>query len=772
MGRCCTVAPRTAPQQPPTARYQPLPEAGQTPLRPSSQLQIHVRAAGPWSCILGAVSTTVTKLREPGDRSIERPGPPRWLRILLPAAMLIAWLAIGAVGGPYQAKLAEVQQNDSAAFLPANAEATEAAELQKRFIEQESLPAVIVFERTSGITEADLAAVQERAAAVAGLPGVEPGTTPPIPSTKDDQALQLIVPLTFSDPEQANTTIADLQRVVRQDLPDGLQVYLTGPAGLIADFTEAFGDLDGLLLGVAALVVAIILLIVYRSPILPLLVLACAGLALPAAVFVVYLLADSGALTLNGQSQGILFILVFGAATDYALLLVARYREELGRTRAPWEAMRVAWRASLAPITASAGTVIIGLLCLLFSDLNSNKGLGPVGAVGIGASLVASLTFLPAALLLFGRAAFWPFRPKVSSAAGTEQRGIWARVAAAVDRRPRAIWLVTAAALLAAAAFVPQLRTSGVSNEDLFLTEVDSVTGQQVLARHFDAGSGSPTVIIARAEAAPEVVAAARDVDGVAKVVVTQATPSVTGQPPAGELKIVDGLVEINATLSDPVDSDAAKATVARLRDAVHSVLGADAKVGGQTAVQMDVIATSAHDLRTIPPIVLIVIFVILALLLRALLAPVLLIATVVLSFATTLGVSALVFNHVFDFPNSDPSTPLFAFVFLVALGIDYNIFLMTRVREEALSLGTRAGTLRGLTVTGGVITSAGVVLAATFGALAVLPILFLAQTAFLVAFGVLLDTLVVRSLLVPALTVDVGRLVWWPSRLSDRDGG
>jgi RND superfamily putative drug exporter len=718
-----------------------------------------------------SVSTTVTKVRRPHDRTTQRPGPPRWLRILLPAALLIAWLAIGSVGGPYQEKLGEVQRNDSLSFLPASAEATEASELQKRFIAGEVLPAVIVFERTSGITEADMAAVQERAAALTWLPGVQPGGTPPIPSTKDNQALQLIVPLKYIDPEQATEANAELGRVIRQDLPGGLKVYLTGPAGQIADFGEAFGDIDGMLLGVTALVVAVILLIVYRSPILPVLVLVSAGLALSAAVIAVYQLAHSGTLTLNGQSQGILFILVFGAATDYALLLVARYREELHSMPTAWEAMWTAWRASVAPIAVSAGTVVIGLLCLLLSDLNPNKGLGPVGAIGIGASLVASMTFLPAALVLFGRAAFWPFRPAMGNA-GTEKRGIWARVAAAVDRRPRAIWLATAAALLAAAAFVPQLRASGISSQDLFLTEVESVTGQEVLARHFDGDSGAPAVIIARADAAPRVVATARAVEGVARVAVTPATPALPGQAPATRPKIVDGLVEISATLSDPAGSDAAEATVTRLRDAVHAVPGGQAKVGGATAVQMDINAASARDLRTIPPIVLAVIFVILVLLLRAVLAPALLIATVVLSFAATLGVAALMFNYVFDFPGSDPVTPLFAFVFLVALGIDYNIFLMTRVREETESLGTWAGTLRGLTVTGGVITSAGVVLAATFGALAVLPILFLAQIAFLVAFGVLLDTLVVRSLLVPALTIDIGQRVWWPSRLASREGG
>jgi RND superfamily putative drug exporter len=689
------------------------------------------------------VPTAVADIGSQGDR------PRRWLRITLPALLLIGWLAVGAIGGPYQGRLSEVQRNDNAAFLPASAEGTQVAEIQKRFAEADLLPAVIVYERVEGITPADLGAVGRRADAVTGVPTVQPGITPPIPSV-DGKALLLVVPLSATDPERALTAVNELKDVAKRDLPAGLTGYVTGPGGLIADFSEAFADIDGLLLVVAGSMVAVILLVVYRSPLLPLVVLLSAGLALSLAVFAVYQLADSDTLTLNGQSQGILFILVFGAATDYALLLVARFREELRRLPTVWRAMRVAWRAAVEPITASAATVILGLLCLLLSDLNSNKGLGPVAAIGVAASLLASMTFLPAVLVLLGRAAFWPFRPALGSR-GAEERGLWAGVSAAVGRRPRLIWLVTAAGLLACAAFLPQFRAAGITQADLFLTPVESVAGQEVLARHYPAGAGSPAVVVAKAERGDQVQAAVRADPGVAEVTVNP--------------RIADGYTEINATLRDPADSAAAEDTVRRLRAQVHAIDGAEAKVGGQTAINIDVRDTSARDLRVIIPVVLVVIFFVLALLLRALLAPLLLIATVVLSFAATLGVAALVFNHVLDFAGADPAVPLFAFVFLVALGIDYNIFLMTRVREEAQTLGTVQGTLRGLAVTGGVITSAGVVLAATFGALSVLPLLFLAQIAFLVAFGVLLDTLVVRSLLVPALTVDIGRRVWWPAR-------
>ncbi|QQQ73600.1 MMPL family transporter [Saccharothrix sp. 6-C] len=660
----------------------------------------------------------------------------RWL---LPALVAVAWLALGGFSGPFAGKLSEVAVNDSTAFLPSSAEATKVAEQVKAFGDARGLPAVVVAERASGLTQADRDYLGGR-----DFPGE---ASPVIPSPRDDQAAQVVVAVDPGDPAGA---VEDIRAKVA-DPPDGLTVLVTGPAAQVADLKEAFGGIDGLLLLVAGAVVALILVLVYRSPLLPLVVLLSGVFALGLASLAVYLLADGDVIDLNGQSQGILFILVFGAATDYALLLVSRFREELRDTEDRYQAMRVAWRATVEPIAASAGTVVLGVLCLLFSDLNSNKGLGPVAAIGIGAALLASVTFLPAVLVLLGRSAFWPLRPKLGSP-HPEASGLWARVARMISARPRATWVLTAVVLLAGVAFVPQLKASGTAQSDVFLTEVDSVAGQEVLSRHFPGGSGAPTVVLARAGQAEAVTRAAADVDGVSDV------------RPAGE---ASGLVRLDVVLDDPADSEAAITTVQRLRDAVRAVPDADAKVGGPTATQLDTQTTSERDRLVIIPIVLLVIFLVLALLLRSLLAPLLLIATVVLSFAATMGVAALVFNGLFDFPGADPVVPLFGFVFLVALGIDYNIFLMTRVREESAELGTRAGVLRGLTITGGVITSAGVVLAATFSALAVLPILFLAQIAFIVAFGVLLDTFVVRSLLVPALAVDVGKRIWWPSRLA-----
>ncbi|MFD9699822.1 MMPL family transporter [Lentzea sp. NPDC059081] len=655
---------------------------------------------------------------------------------VLAGVLLVVWLALGGFTGPYAGKLSEVAENDSSAFLPNSAESTQVAELQKKFQRENAIPAIIVVERQGGLTDEDK---KYLAGEVEGFQA-----SPVIPAPNDNQAAQVVVLL---DPaKDVKDSVFELRDGTR-GAPQGLTVLVTGPAAQVADLVEAFGGIDGLLLIVAGAVVALILLVVYRSPLLPVVVLVSAVFALGLASFVVYLLAKNDVLALNGQSQGILSILVFGAATDYALLLVSRFREELRDTQDRFAAIRTAWRGTVEPIAASAGTVILGVLCLLFSDLDSNKGLGPVAAIGIGAALLTTMTFLPATLALLGRGAFWPFSPKFGSP-HPETKGLWGRVATFVRNQPRKIWVVTTLVLLVGAAFLPQLKASGTAQSDVFLTEVESVAGQEVLSRHFPGGTGSPTVIIAAEGRTAEVLEKSK-VDGVADV-----RPSGTAE----------GLVRIEATLKDAPDSDAAVATVERLRAAVDGIDGT--KVGGQTATLLDTRTTSEHDRLLIIPIVLVVIFLVLALLLRSLLAPLLLIATVVLSFAATMGVSALVFNHVFDFPGADPVVPLFGFVFLVALGIDYNIFLMTRVREETRELGTVDGTIRGLSLTGGVITSAGVVLAATFAALAVLPILFLTQIAFIVAFGVLLDTLLVRSLLVPALSVDIGGRIWWPSKL------
>jgi RND superfamily putative drug exporter len=683
------------------------------------------------------------------------------LRWLLPALVLLLWLGAAGPLGSLSGQLTSLQENDTAAFLPDSAESTRVAELQQGFSPTESIPAVLLWESTGGpLDQRTLATIGERvqeAARVAEEAGALAGQpTPPIPS-EDGEAVQALLPIA---PEVGDEIVA-LVEDLRETLPvEGTDTFVTGPGGIFADFANGFAGIDGLLLLAAFGVVLLILLVVYRSPILPFLVIGTAGLALTAANAVAYLLADADVITVNGQSQGIAAILVVGAATDYGLLLVARFREELRHEQSKYTAMRTALRRSWEPIVASGATVVLGVLCLLFSDLASNRGLGPISAVSVTLSVVAALTFLPAALVLLGRAAFWPFRPQYG-VEPPQGRG-WQRVAAAVGRRPRRVLAVSTLALVAAAVFAPTYDASGITFSDAIRGESNAVDGQEALARHFDAGSGSPTVVITPEATWPAVAEAAAGTDGVATVV------PFTGGAPGGPPVVVDGLVRLDVVLDVPADSTEAIDVVQQLRTELDAADPA-ALVGGDTASNLDARETAARDLRVIVPSVLAVITVVLALLLRSLVAPLLLVATVVLSVAATVGVAALLFDSVFGFPGSDPGILLIAFVFLVALGIDYNIFLMTRAREESVRHGTRQGVLRALAVTGGVITSAGLVLAATFGALTVLPLLFLTQLAFLVSFGVLLDTFVVRSLVVPSAVALLGDRTWWPSRLARR---
>ncbi|HVX08906.1 MMPL family transporter [Humibacter sp.] len=710
---------------------------------------------------------------------------PRWSRVVLPVVLIVVWLALAGVGGPFFGKVSEVSSNDQASYLPASADATQVADLQAKFSGADAVPAIVVYERQSGLSRDDLAAIADDATSFADLAGVHGDVSPPVTS-KDGKAAEVFVPL--ADDSDLDAHVAGLRAHLKSGTPQGVESYVTGPAGFTADLVAAFGGIDGILLAVALAAVFVILVIVYRSPLLPVLVLATSMFALCVALLVVWWLAKWGIVQLNGQVQGILFILVIGAATDYSLLYVSRYREALRDERSRWQATWKAVRGAFGPVVASAGTVIVGLLCLLFSDLNSNKALGPVASIGIAFAFLAAMTFLPSVLMAFGRAAFWPVRPKFGSdhpqTVGPEAHGLWARVSAGIRRAPRVIWIVCTVALLAGATGLLQLKAEGVPQSDIVLGHSDARDGQKVLADHFPGGSGSPALVVGpRTELQPmadllldhsgvsSVAVSAKDSpSGSAPVTKKGAQPLGPPGTPAPDPTVVDGDVMLQATLTHPADSDAAESTVRSLR-ADLSKLHAGILVGGVTAVAVDSNDASIHDRNTIIPIVLLVILVILMLLLRAIVAPVILVLSVVVSFAASLGVSAYVFNDLFRFPGADPAVPLYGFVFLVALGIDYNIFLMTRVREESLLHGTRQGILRGLAVTGGVITSAGLVLASTFAALGVIPILFLAQIAFIVAFGVLVDTLVVRSLLVPAVSYDIGRASWWPSRLWRTDG-
>ncbi|MDT0278319.1 MMPL family transporter [Blastococcus goldschmidtiae] len=687
----------------------------------------------------------------------------RILRWLIPALVAIAWLAIAGPLGSFSGKLGEVSENDSAAFLPDSAESTQVTELQRQFQTERSLPVILLWESDDGtLDEAAVAEAQQRvdeAVAIAADAGALKGEPSPVIPSEDGVAVQAVLPF---DPDLGDALPGIVGEL--RDLPaiEGTTQYVTGPGALFSDFAAGFEGIDGLLLLAAFGVVLLILLVVYRSPLLPLLVIGTAAMALVVSLAVAYFLAKQGWIDVNGQSQGIASILVVGAATDYGLLLVARYREELRREESKYTAMRVALKQSWEPILASGGTVILGVLCLLFSDLGSNHGLGPISAVCIAFAMLAALTFLPALLVLFGRAAFWPFRPEHGEEHASG-RG-WERIASSVGRRPGRYLLGSAGALVVLALFLPTFDSGGIPLSEGVRGGSESGRGQEVLARHYEAGAASPAVIITPADDWPAVADAAAGTDGVAGV-----EPFTGGGPPGagdGEPLEVDGLVRLEATLTDAPDSEAAQRTVEQLRTAVGDV-DPDALVGGTSAQDLDTQDTAARDLLVIVPLVLLVITVVLALLLRAVVAPLLLVGTVALSTAATVGVAALVFEHLFDFPGSDPQVLLIGFVFLVALGIDYNIFLMTRAREESVRHGARDGVLRALAVTGGVITSAGLVLAATFGALTVLPLVILIQLGFLVGFGVLLDTLVVRTLLVPAAVHLIGDRVWWPGTLA-----
>ncbi|MFB7375189.1 MMPL family transporter, partial [Streptomyces sp. NPDC056222] len=686
--------------------------------------------------------------------------PLRWASRLLPLLVLVVWLAIGGGLGPYAGKLGEVATNDQAAFLPRSAESTQVLRVQEAFRQEKTLPVLILWTAEGGdrIDPSAQAAATRALSSLKGTAGVV-GTPSPAFRSEDGEALRGIVQLRTDLGDELPVTLEEVDAAV--SVVPGTEVWLGGPAVTQADLGDAFAGIDGLLLVVALVTVLVILLLVYRSVLLPLMIILGAVFALGLACAVVYVLADHDIVRVDGQVQGILSILVIGAATDYALLLAARYREELGsRDGDSVAAMRAALKQSFGPIVASAATVALGLLALLFSDLTNNRALGPVGAIGIACAVLSAVTFLPAVLVLLGRAAYWPARPKAST--GDDAHPVWRKVAALVDRAPRKVWAGSLAALLACAAFSFTLDSKGVPLDEIFVKDAPSVAAQVRLSEHFPAGAGNPAVVIAGAGAAEKVRTAAEGVDGVDSAV-PFAAPG-TAQP-----LVADGRVRIDVTLADAADSDAAKDTVARLRTTLHAVPGADALVGGYTAQRYDTQVTAERDRKLIVPVVLGIILVILVGLLRSLLLPVLLVATVGLNFLATLGVAAVVFEHVFGFTGTDSAVPLYGFVFLVALGVDYNIFLMSRVREETVLHGTREGVRRGLVATGGVITSAGVVLAATFAALGVIPLAFLVQIAFIVAFGVLLDTLVVRSLLVPALVRDIGPAVWWPGSLRHR---
>jgi RND superfamily putative drug exporter len=681
----------------------------------------------------------------------------------LPAGHTAKWVILVVVvllyGGlaSQSGKLEGAQKNESSSWLPADAESVKALNAVKTFPGGELAPAVIVYEREAGLSAADKTRITDTVAKL------NRDRKPLVLEAQDPVYAQSGASAIVVQPVQPGEGSGDKFEQAVQSIRDrigepdkGLEVKLTGAAGFSLDAIKVFGGINGTLLYAAAAIVLILLVLIYRSPIFWAIPFFSVILAEGASRGAGYLLAEAG-VTINGQTGGILPVLVFGAGTDYALLLVSRYREELRRHEDKHEAMGIALRGAGPAILASGLTVIAALLTLSIAEVNSTAGLGPVGAMGVALAMISMLTVLPALLVVCGRRAFWSpgmdTIPHTGQAGTDETHGFWRRVGDRVATRPRTIWILGTIVLLVLAANVLNLDTSQTTGNQ-FRGEVDSVQGQEVLARNFPAGASAPAdVIVGDASKAEAVTNALKQQSDV----VSDVLPA--GQGRAG--------VQLSVTFKGDPYASSTMDKIPQLRSTVQQAGGPNTLAGGPTAQEYDLRISAARDNKLIIPLTLLVVFAILVVLLRSLVAPLLLIVSVIVSFAAALGTGIFVSDHIFGFTGVGPTLPLLAFVFLVALGIDYNIFLMARVREESQKHGTREGTLRGLAVTGAVITGAGIVLAGTFGALAVLPLVVLTQIGFIVAFGVLLDTFVVRSVIVPAGVIDIGRRVWWPSRMA-----
>ena len=749
----------------------------------------------------------------------------KWIVLGFTIVLFMVFSALGA-------KLGDVKNNEASSWLPSSAEATTVANQISKDVNPNDIPTLVVYHRASGLTADDFDAMDAQAKEIAKVDGVtdqgvltpnaakalqaQGGNAPDLVSEDGTVAYSYLV---FNFGKDGWNAVPDPVKDIRKiSKIDGVDVYVGGYGGQAADFAESFEGSHANLLMISLIVVVIILLITYRSALLWLLPILGAMVSYQMAGGVVYLLAKYTDMVVNDQSQYILGILVIGAGTDYALLLVARYREELRKHEDRHEAMAFALHRSAPAIIASAATVVIGLMCLSFADLNSTASLGPVLAVGVAVTLLVMVTFLPAALVICGRWVFGPAKESrrtwsrtglgmlvggvVAAAAGftlggagiilgvvgalsaflgllmlaqagverwtslhsrpdfgssePTSKGLWAKVGNAIAPRPRMVWMGTAAVLAIACLGIFQLDATGLTTEDSITDEFPAVTAMKLMNEH-GLADNSNTI---------QVVSATDDV--------SQVQSAIDGTSGLGNPTDVKDLGNGRSWWEYPIKEDmashAAWDILQDVRDQAHAVSGADAKVGGSAGFYLDTKTASDHDNKLIMPIVLLVVLLILMVLLRALVAPLILLATVILSFGAALGLSSLVFQYLFGFDGADPGFPLFAFVFLVALGIDYNIFLMTRVREETINHGTRKGSLIALSSTGGVITSAGLVLAATFAALATLPLVFLVELGTAVALGVLLDTMIVRSVLVTALNLDIGSKIWWPSKLDSGD--
>lgn len=674
----------------------------------------------------------------------------RWV----PWSVIGSWLALAVFIVPLSGKLGSVTTDRAVDLLPAGAESTKVAALEDILPGGDDNTFVFVYHRADGMTDADRATVERHYNTLAKryppvvAAGEEDDDGPPTSRSTDGKAMvfTLDVATTYGAPEEIVGPLRDAAK----NRPAGLELEVTGPAAIDGDLDAVFDGIDEQVLLTTIIVVTLLLILTYRSPVLWFIPLMAVGAAALTAMASVYLLVKGFGIVVNTQNSALLTILVFGVGTDYALLLISRYREALHHHENVRVAMVHALRGAAPAIAASAATVFAGLLCLLVADLNSTRGLGPIGAASILCTLVAMLTLFPALLVLLGRRIFWPAIPRFSTA--MEQKpGVWGRLGAAINRR-RGVATLSSLGVLGVLAIGLTGNTGALREQDQFLSPPESVTGFTVLSQHFPELGGMPLTIYTRPAYELRVLNVVKDTPGVA-----QAVP--------GENK--GGWVDISVFPTDAPDTAAEYDTIKRVRAAVHAVSGAEAIVGGPSAENLDTEVTTRRDEKLVIPLVLAVVLIILGLLLRAIVAPLILMATVVVSFAAAFGGSVFVFDTILGFKGVDSSVPLLAFLFLVALGVDYNIFLVSRAREETPRLGTREGMLKALSATGGVITSAGLVLAATFAVLATLPLVMLVELGFLVAFGVLLDALLVRSVLVPALTLLIGRRIWWPSQLS-----
>ncbi|WP_217170047.1 MMPL family transporter [Streptomyces sp. AC512_CC834] len=671
-------------------------------------------------------------------------GPSGGRRRAVPWLVLGLWIAVLAIASPFASKLADVQRDRAVDYLPASADSTQVAKIQDRLPGGEATEMVLVYHRDAGLTAADKATAAEQVAEIAGAHELT-GRPAGIPS-KDGTTLMYPVASTEpgTDEEARDALVNDVRDVALGG--DGLSVEVGGAGALATDASEVYNSLDGPLLYTTAAVVALLLILIYRSPFLWLVPLAVAGIADYLSMGVAYGLNQWFGTAVSGQSSGIMTILVFGVGTDYALLLVSRYREELRRIERPYDAMVAALRGCGPAVLASSGTVAAGLLCLLAADLNSSRGMGPLGTVGVLCALAAMLTLLPAILVLLGRRVFWPLVPRYGSTPKA-RRSLFAAMGSSAERRPRTV-LVGGAVLLGALALGAFALPGNLKQEDTFTTRPDAIAAMETLAAAYPERGTQPITVIAPTDRAEAALAEARDTRGV-----KSAEAGRSG----------GGWTELTVLASAPPQSAAETATIESLRDSLDG-----SYVGGPSAQQIDLEDTNARDTVIVVPIVLLSVLLILTVLLRSLVAPLILVAAVVAVWGAALGIGGLVFGPLFGLEGTDPGLGLLSFVFLVALGVDYGIFLMHRMREEALKGAepTRAA-LAALRATGGVIASAGLVLAATFAVLTSMPMVQLVELGFVIAVGVLLDTFLVRTYLVTSASVALRRRVWWPGRLS-----